>query len=147
MVQHFKEITTFPSFHRLLRRDYIWESIKNISIQVILNSDQRLNTSEAILHSFHLNQTYSWDCDIHLCDSLFLRRKMGMLYFLNWRESCSEVLTGPPCSYASLELQRQMGTCQNIFPCSLVNPHSVAALNQNNDLSLFGFPRDRVQPH
>lgn len=55
MVQHFKEITTFPSFYQLLRKDYIWKSIKTISIQVILNSDQCLNTHEAILYSFHLN--------------------------------------------------------------------------------------------
>lgn len=42
--------------------------------------------------------------------------KIGMLYLLNWPESCSEVLPSPPCSHASLELQRQMGTRQNISP-------------------------------
>lgn len=40
-------------------------------------------------------------------------------------------------SYASLELQRQIHTAQNISPCSLVVPHSVAALKQNNDLFNF----------
>lgn len=147
MVQHFKEITTFPSFHQLLRRDYIWESIRNISIQVILNFDQYLNTHEAILYSFHLNPT----CFLGLRhSSLWLsisKMEDGNALTFKLTRKLLRSVTSPPCSYASLELQRQMGTCRNIFPCSLVTPHSVAALNQNNDLSVFGFPRDRVQPH
>lgn len=53
----------------------------------------------------------------HPSPQLFISRwKIGMLYVLNWPESCSEVLPGPPCSRASLELQRQMGPHRNISP-------------------------------
>lgn len=119
--------------------------MKNISTQVILNSGKCLNTHEAILHTFHLNPTCFLGLG-HPSLCLFLKWKMGVFYLSNCPQSCSEALTSPLYSYASLELRRQIRTAQNISPCSLVIPHSVAALNQNNDLFFLSLCRKGFNP-
>lgn len=138
MVQHFKEITTFLSFRQLLRRDYRWEIIKNISIQVVLNA-------HPVWAPMEIPHTPSVSMQLLLATATFIpgtisQTEDGNALSFKWTRKL--LRTSPPCSYASLELQRQMGICQNAFPHSLVTPHS-AALHQKRDLSLFSFPWEK----